>query len=525
MFKLIYAGATSACFELHNDAPYYAPEPYSVSLDGRVVCPERRENVFSLFSLAPDTEYRVALRMGEKEGSLTFRTRRETCALSARDFGAVGDGRTDDTAALQRAILLLPAGGRLVLDAGTYLTSPLFLKSHMTLELREGATLLGETDKAKYPVLPGLVTDAATGACREYGAFEGLARDMYAALITAQDAEDITLVGPGLVDGNAQNAEWWKTFKQDPVARPRLFFMNRCRGVTVHGLQAANSASWQFHPYNSQHLAFLDVAVSAPKNSPNTDALDPESCDGVEIIGCRFSVGDDCIAIKSGKQDPRQPHKAVARAHTIRNCLMQFGHGAVVLGSELTGGVKDLTVSQCLFRQTDRGLRIKTRRGRGRTCDIDGVEFDNIRMEGVLTPIVINMWYNCVDPDGNSDYVQSREKLPVDDRTPHLGAFAFRNMECDGAEVAACYVDGLPEMPVDSVTLTNVRIRFSENARPGKPSMQTYAKECCRLGLFFDNVGRVELTDVTLEGEEGEPLIARHTGQVLTKGFGGTRHV
>ena len=341
---------------------------------------------------------------------------------------------------------------------------------------------------------------------------------MYASLLTAEYAEDITIVGPGKVDGDAQNAEWWQTFKTDPVARPRLLFFNRCRNVTVHGISAANSASWQLHPYNSSNVAFYDVFVSAPKDSPNTDALDPESCDGVEIIGCRFSVGDDCIAIKSGKIDPARPLKAPARRHTIRNCLMAFGHGAITLGSEISGGLQEMNVSQCLFKQTDRGLRIKTRRGRGKGCDIEDVSFDNIRMEGVLTPIVINMWYNCVDPDGNSDYVQTRETLPVDDRTPHMGAFSFCTMDCRDTEVAACYVDGLPEMPVESVTLRNVHVSFKPDAQPGVPAMMRDAVKRCRMGLYFDNVKQVTLENVTLEGVDGENLIARHVGRVTAEG-------
>ncbi|MBO4378361.1 MAG: glycoside hydrolase family 28 protein [Clostridia bacterium] len=517
MVETIYTGSCSACFELKNDAPYYAPAPYRVRLDGKPVH-DGDTNVFSLYGLQPDTCYHLAVEAGDDVYECDFRTPPETCALNVKDFGASGDGETDDTAAIQRAVLLLPSGGRLVFPEGVYRTAPIILKSHMTLELREGAVMLGETDKRRYPVVPALIPDMNGGDMIEAGTFEGMARDMYASLITAEYAEDITLVGPGRIDGNAQNGEWWKTFKADPVARPRLLFFNRCRNVTVHGIQAENSASWQLHPYNCSDIAFYGVSVHAPKDSPNTDALDPESCDGVEIVGCHFSVGDDCIAVKSGKIDPARPHKAAAKRHTIRNCLMTFGHGAITLGSEISGGVQEMNVSQCLFRQTDRGLRIKTRRGRGKGCDISGIAFDNIRMEGVLTPIVINMWYNCVDPDGNSDYVQSREKLPVDDRTPHLGTFSFCNMDCRDSEVAACYVDGLPEMPVDSVTLRNVHVSFSPDARPGVPAMMRDTVKCCRRGLYFDNVKQVVLENVTLEGVDGEKLTAKHVGSVTVEG-------
>ena len=362
--------------------------------------------------------------------------------------------------------------------------------------------------------MPAAAADLNGGEPVRTGTFEGLPRAMYAALICAEYVEDVALIGPGLVDGNAQNGEWWCTFRQDPVARPRLIFFNRCNGMTVHGLRAANAASWQLHPYYSEGVAYYDVEVSAPKDSPNTDALDPDSCDNVKIIGCRFSVGDDCIAIKSGKSADPAENRAATR-HTIRNCLMAYGHGAVTLGSEASGGMRELTVSQCLFRQTDRGLRIKTRRGRGKDCDMDGIAFDNLRMEGVLTPIVINMWYNCVDPDGNSEYVQSRLPQPVDARTPHLGRFTFRNMDCVDTEVAACYIDGLPEMPIDAVTLENIRVTYAPDAHPGVPAMQRDAEKRCRLGLYFENVRRVTLRNVTVTGAAGEDVITRGVGEIL----------
>ena len=259
--------------------------------------------------------------------------------------------------------------------------------------------------------------------------------------------------------------------------------------------------------------------VSAPKDSPNTDAIDPESCNGVDIIGCRFSVGDDCIAIKSGKIELGMQFKKGADNHTIRNCLMEFGHGAVTLGSESAAGARDLSVSQCYFRETDRGLRIKTRRGRGKYCDITGVVFDNIIMDGVVTPVVINMWYNCCDPDRESEYVWSREALPVDDRTPHLGTFLFQNLECTGAHAAACWVDGLPEMPIDEVTFRNVRVAFASDAQPAIPAMQNFSVPQCRLGFYFDNVRYVGMENVTLSGAEGEKLIAKHCGDVVTVNF------
>lgn len=506
--KLLFSSACSACFELENSAPYYAPEKFKVFLNDQEQY-ECDHNVFSLFGLEPDTEYRLSLRGEAETAELPFRTAEERCALDVRAFGTVGDGVCDDTTAIQTAIGCLPENGRLVFPTGTYLTRPLMLKSHITLQLCEGAVLLGWPEREDYPIIPGTAT-AQNGEEIHFGGFEGNAVPMYQSLLTAQYAEDIRIIGPGRVDGNAQNADFWTNFRSFPTARPRLLFFNRCKGVTVHGIHACNSPSWQLHPYFSEKLCFYDLLISAPKNSPNTDALDPESCTGVDIIGCRFTVGDDCIAIKSGKIELGKKFNRPAAHHTIRNCLMEYGHGAITLGSEIGAGVRELSVSQCWFRGTDRGLRIKSRRGRGENCRIDGVRFDNIRMEGVLTPVVINLWYNCCDPDRESEYVWSREKLPVDDRTPYMGAFHFSRLTCTDAEVAACYIDGLPEAPIGEVCLENVSVSFSPDAKPGIPAMENFAKERCRLGLYLDNVRHIRLENVRLEGVDGKGLIADH---------------
>ncbi len=514
MIKALFISSTSACFEWQNDLPYYKDNRYTISLNGKPVY-EGDTNVFSLYGLAPETEYTIT--SDSSDTPLVFTTRSETAVINVRDFGAVGDGTTDDSTAIQTAVNCLPKGARLYFPGGTYLTAPICLKSHITLELSEGATLLGSADRSRYPVIPGKISDMASGDEVHFGTWEGNAVPMHQALLFAEYAEDITIVGPGKVDGNAPAAGWWINVKEQPVGRPRLIFFNRCEGIRIHGIHACNSASWQMHPYFSKNVDFLDMFISAPKDSPNTDAIDPEACDVVNIIGCRFSVGDDCIAIKSGKIDIGRKFKTPANKHTIRNCLMEFGHGAVTLGSEMAGGVTNLTVNRCVFRQTDRGLRIKTRRGRGKDAIIDGVTFENIRMEGVLTPIVINMWYNCCDPDRNSEYVWSREHLPIDERTPYLGKFVFKNMICLDCEAAACYCDGLPEMPIKEITVENIKFTYAEDAKPSRPAMREFMEEFCKVGMYFDNVGRLNVSNVTLEGAVGDDLVLGNIGELVRK--------
>jgi polygalacturonase len=187
-----------------------------------------------------------------------------------------------------------------------------------------------------------------------------------------------------------------------------------------------------------------------PWNSPNTDGCDPESCDGIRVLGVHFSLGDDCIAVKSGKIYMGRKYKTPTQNMLVENCLMESGHGAVTVGSEIAGGVRNMTVRNCFFHNTDRGLRIKTRRGRGRDSVLDDITFENISMDHVLTPFAVNSFYFC-DPDGKTDYVQSRNKYPVDDRTPEIGCLTFRNIDAVNTEYAAGYYLGLPEKPLSKL--------------------------------------------------------------------------
>ncbi|MBQ9824624.1 MAG: glycoside hydrolase family 28 protein [Solobacterium sp.] len=516
MIRTLYTGSSSACFEIVNSSPYRTDEKYTVRIGGKQAA-AGNTNVFSVFGLAAAMNYEAEVSFAGRTETVRFTTADESCCVDVHAFGAYGDGVHDDTAAIQTAINLLPENGRLYFPEGIYLTRPLSLRSHMTLELAKGAVLLGSPEREKYPVLPGVIEDLE-GREIPIAGFEGIEQNCYQSLIQGSYVKDVEIVGEGKIDGNGMNGDWWKDFGSFPAKRPRAVFLNRCQDIVLHGVTVANSPSWHIHPYFSQNVSILNCFITAPKVSPNTDAIDPESCDHVNIIGCRFSVGDDCIAIKSGKFDMAMKYHVPADHHTVRNCLMEFGHGAMTLGSELSAGIRNVSVTQCLFRSTDRGLRIKTRRGRGRESIITNVIFDNIRMDRVKTPIVINMWYNCVDPDAHTEYVWSREHLPVDERTPHLGLFEFRNMVCTDAEAAACYIDGLPESPIDRVEFENISVSFADDAQPAVPAMQEFAQERCRLGLYLDNVREISLKNVKIEGADGEKVIANHYETISHEG-------
>ncbi|MBE5961586.1 MAG: glycoside hydrolase family 28 protein, partial [Lachnospiraceae bacterium] len=225
----------------------------------------------------------------------------------------------------------------------------------------------------------------------------------------------------------------------------------------------------------------------------------------VDIIGVHFSVGDDCIAIKSGKIYMGKTYKTPSSNIMIRQCFMENGHGAITVGSEIAAGVKEITATDCLFINTDRGLRIKTRRGRGKDSVLDEITFKRIKMDQVRTPFVINSFYYC-DPDGKTDYVATKEALPIDERTPEIRRIHIQDVLCDHVHVAACYFYGLPEKKIEEITMENVRFNYAEDAKPGTAAMMKGCDPTSKMGIFIRNASRVILKNVILNGNEGKNI-------------------
>ncbi|MCF7933050.1 MAG: glycoside hydrolase family 28 protein [Acholeplasmataceae bacterium] len=502
MFECVFISSGSLSFELTNKHAYHAPAPYDVYLDDKKVICGHTLNVFSLFGLKPGTTYEISVG----EHKRTVQTDWVKATLDVRQFNTFGDGIHDDTAALQAAILACPKQGLIKIPKGTFLTGPLFLKSEITLDLDKDAIILGKTDRDAYPILPAQIHHR-DGHLFELSSFEGVPAPTYASLFTGIGVHHIKIIGEGIIEENAHNSDWWVDHKTMRKAwRPKGMFFSHCSHIGLHGITVRNTPSWNIHPYFSTHIDLIDVKLQSPKDSPNTDGFNPESSSHIRVIGVDFSVGDDCIAIKSGKFDMGMVYRTPTSDMLVRNCHMAYGHGAVVLGSEMSGGVKNLTVTQCLFEHTDRGLRIKTRRGRGESGIIDGITFENIVMNHVLTPLVINMYYDC-DHDGKTEYVWSREALPVDSRTPYLGTFTFKNMVCDNVHVAAGYFDGLPEQPIEKIRLENIVFSYALVPTSGKPAMMTHAEPMVGQGLIFKHVGAVELDRITINPPHGQPIV------------------
>lgn len=504
-FNVLFKSARSVTLELENK-DIYITNPYDIILNGEVVAQNVTKNIYSLYNLLPSKSYTVEIIQGDSKVVKSFTTDEEYVTLNVKKFGAKADGKSIDTAYIQACIMACPDNGRVYFPKGDYYTGPLFLKSNITIELAKEARLIGDIDRNHYPILPGVTYTTDEKDEYNLGSWEGNPLDCFASIITGINVENVKIIGEGIIDGNAHNADWWIDVRTRKIAwRPRGVFLNHCKNITLQGVTVTNTPSWNLHPYFSENLKFIDLKLVNPKNSPNTDGCDPESCNNVDIIGVYFSVGDDCIAIKSGKIYMGRKHKKPSENFNIRNCSMNFGHGAIVLGSEMSGGIKNIVVSQCLFNQTDRGLRIKTRRGRGKDAIIDGITFENIKMTDVLTPLVINMFYFC-DPDGHTEYVYSKEKLPLDDRTPYLGKFIFKDIDCEDVNVAAGTFYGLPEQPIESIDIENVTFHYSKNPQAGIPAMMDGLSPMKGKGLIFQYVNKVNIKNVVFDGLKDEKI-------------------
>lgn len=505
-FQVIFTASRRCTIELLHEGAYFTDQEYEIWVDGNMVMTSNKV-VQTINGLKPDTCYQVEVRMGEKRAVKEVKTCYEYVTLNVKDFGARGDKVHDDTVCIQAAILSCPKNSRVYLPKGVYKVSSLFLKSDMTLDFGDGAVLSAWTEREKFPILPGLVESYDETEEYNLGTWEGNPLEMFGSILTGIHVKNVVITGQGVMDGNAGFDNWWKNDGREKTGgafRPRMIFLNHCENVTVQGLTIQNSPAWNLHPYFSNNTRWIDMKVFNPKVSPNTDGMDPESVNGLEVVGVEFSLGDDCIAIKSGKYYMGHKYKTASQNIEIRQCYMRHGHGSVTLGSEMAAGVKNMTVRDCIFEDTDRGLRVKTRRGRGNDAVIDNILFENIKMEGVLTPFVVNSYYWCCDPDGHSEYVRTKEALPVDERTPFVKKLTFRNIEAHNCHVAASFIYGLPEAKIEEVIFENVHVDFAKEPVAEYPAMMADIEPCTRKGIYINNVACLTMKNVTVEGADGE---------------------
>lgn len=512
--KCLKTTARSAVIEIKDGGVYNTHLAYKLSVKemspdiysanpSRIIEDDRC--IVSVFDLAPEKEYLLTVEFSDGEALTgSFKTEFESVTLNVRDFGAAGDGKADDTPFIQAAILCCPEDGRVLIPKGRYMVSGIWLKSNMNIELAKGAELCLTKDRARIPKLPGHVDSYDGNTEHLFGSWEGNPLPMYNALLTGFRVSNVNIYGEGVLNGNATKEDWWKNPKAiRPVFRPRTVFLGYCEDVSLQGITVKNSPSWTIHPYFSKKLGFYNVSIINPWDSPNTDGIDPESCEEVKIYGVHFSLGDDCIAVKSGKIYMGRKYKTPSSNLHIYQCLMEYGHGAVTVGSESAAGVRGLVVENCRFYRTDRGLRLKTRRGRGEDSVHDNIIFRNIVMDEVVTPFVVNAFY-CCDTDGKSDYVQNREALPVDERTPVMKTIIFEDINCTNCHNAAGWIEGLPERKIEKLVLKNITVSYSEEAKAGRPSMALHIPECRKRGFVIRNVEKLDIDNVKVDECSGE---------------------
>jgi polygalacturonase len=422
---------------------------------------------------------------------------------SARDFGASGDGRTLDGPAIQAAIDAVSSGGggEVVLPPGGYVSGSLFLRDGVALRLEEGAVLMGSRDVRDYPIVEGR--------------WEGVTGRLHAGLLHARGAKDIAVVGRGLIDGRGQ--EWWRLFRSGELdfPRPRLVSIEDCERVSLRDFRAMDSPSWTINPVRSRDVSIVGLSIVNPPDSPNTDGIDPDSCSGIRIADCYISVGDDCIAIKSGSEGESAGMRASCEDVVVSGCVLERGHGAVVLGSEMSGGIRNVVVEDCVFRGTDRGIRMKSRRGRGGT--VEGFRAKGIEMSDVPCPFTINLRYHCGGARGVSE-VADLGARPFGAGTPVFRGLSFESIRAVGATVAAAWLDGLAESPIEDVSFTDVSVELGGDAAPAPAEMSDWAPPLSRAGFCAFDVRGLRLERVRLRGQAGPAYVMesceglRHSG-------------
>lgn len=421
--------------------------------------------------------------------------------VNVLDHGAVGDGVTLNTRALQAALdaAAQRGGGTVVIPPGTYLTGTLHMYSNLTLHLDAGAVLLGSQNTADYPVLDGR--------------WEGLDQKTHAPLITGHGLSNITITGRGKING--QGEVWWQLLRENRLdhPRPQLIRFTRCSNVLIEGVTLINSPSWTINPVHSQNITVDRVTIINPPESPNTDGINPDSCSHVHISNCYISVGDDCITIKSGKEGDGQEHLAPCENITITNCTMAHGHGGVVIGSEMSGGVRRVVISNCVFVGTDRGIRMKSRRGRGGV--VEDIRVTNIIMEDVLCPMTMNLYYAC-GAWGNRENAD-RNPHPVTAATPcfrniHLGGITAR-----GVKTAAGWFAGLAEMPLENITLSDMDITLAPDGEAAFPEMADDLEKMKQVGLLIENTRGLTLERIRINGQAGAGILLAGTRSAVIR--------
>ncbi len=414
------------------------------------------------------------------------------------DYGVIADGTTNNTAAINALTKSLDGkGGTVYFPAGKYVSGSILLYDDMTLLLDGGAVILGSENFDDFPKIE----------------LEGFTRGTRHGLISAVKRRNIRIKG-GRIDGRGKY--FWDNMESD-YERPRTVNQILCRDIEISDIIIENSPCWTVHPLMCENVSIHGVTIRNPYDSPNTDGINPESCKNVRITDCHIDVGDDCITIKAGTElDPLMCARPCENI-VVQGCTMAHGHGGVVIGSEMSGGVKNLTVANCIFQNTERGIRVKTRRKRGGY--VKNASFSNILMENVGAVITMNGYYCCVC----GEYPFPKEILfdegpqPVDEMTPCFSDIRISGITARGVTGVGIYLYGLPESPIRDVSISDVSMEII-GCDGGFPPVAAFnRKRCDGEGIVIENARDISMQGVSLKCK-GERLLLKGTEGITLNG-------
>ena len=481
------------------------------------------------------------------------------------DCGGVGDGHTDNTQAFASAMQQVAnqGGGHLVVPRGVWITGPISFEDNVDLHLEEGAVIYFSGDYDKYPIVDTY--------------FEGLKTRRCQSPLNAKNKKNIAITGFGTIDGHGDAWRWikrsklteseWKNLQKQEGSvtgvaqgfelwspnqaildelnkcdmnvptwcqtdedwntardflRPALLNFEYCENVMLQGVCFQNSPAWNLHPFMCQNVIIDEIMVINPWNSQNGDGLDIEACKNVLVVNTKFDVGDDAICVKSGKNKDGRDLKTPCENVVVNNCAVYHGHGGFVVGSEMSSGVKNVSVKNCMFLGTDVGLRFKSARGRGGV--VENIHIDNVNMINIPTDcILFDLHYTGLSASDALKQKQEREAerqrliaagLPVPEEevpavteeTPQFKDIYINNVTCQGA-MRAFYFNGLPEMPVTNINISNAQItsdygiEINESKQINISNVELYLPAGTP-AFISEHAEQVVITDVRVNGEK-----------------------
>lgn len=429
------------------------------------------------------------------------------------EHGGVPDGITLNTTAFANAIqdLTTKGGGVLIVPSGVWFTGPIVLKSNIRLHLEKGAVILFTPDKDAYPLI--------------LTSFEGLQTYRSQSPISGNKLTNIAITGEGAINGagdawrpikrmKVTDGQWNSFVKSGGVVkndnmwfpsenaligdsiialektltfedyknikdylRPVMISLVECKNVLLEGVLFENSPSWNIHPLMCENLIIDGISVRNPSYAQNGDGLDIESCKNVIVVNATLDVGDDAICIKSGKDEQGRKRNRPTENVIVDNCRVFKGHGGFVVGSEMSGGVKNISVSNCQFMGTNVGLRFKSARGRGGV--VENIHIKNINMFDIFyEPLLFDLYY----------FTKKTEEVPaVDETTPVFKNIFIRDIVSRNSN-RAMFFNGLPEMNIENINIENAFITS-------------------KIGAELSEAQNIKLKNLTVIACEGPSLI------------------